>query len=173
MGSIVVMGVAGCGKSSLGAVLSQALALPLVEGDDHHPQANRDKMRQGVALTDGDRQGWLATLAAELAARPQGVVLTCSALKKAYRDRLRTGAPGLRFVFLDLDEPSARERVASRPAHLFPPALVANQFAVLERPDAEPGVLRLDAMQPPDALLAACRRWLAQGDADGAAGGHR
>lgn len=153
------MGVAGCGKSSLGRVLSHAMAWPLIEGDDFHSESNRAKMRSGIALTDTDRQSWLTALAAELAGQPH-VVLTCSALKRSYRDQLRAASPGLRFVFLDLSEAAARERVAQRSAHLFPPTLVASQFATLERPDNEAGVLRLDATQPTDELLKQALHWL-------------
>src|SRR3989344_5069599 len=92
---LVVMGVAGCGKSSLGAALAQAEGLPLIEGDDHHSPASREKMRQGIALTDEDLEGWLATLGQLLQAHPHGAVLTCSSLKKAYRDRLRRACLGL------------------------------------------------------------------------------
>jgi hypothetical protein len=99
---IVVMGVAGCGKSSLGAALAQAEGLPLVEGDDFHSAANRAKMSQGIALTDADRDGWLDILGEQLQAHPGGMVLTCSALKRRYRDRLRLARPGLRFVFLEI-----------------------------------------------------------------------
>ena len=98
MSSIVVMGVAGCGKSSLGAVLADTEALPLIEGDDFHSAANRRKMAEGTPLTDADRDGWLDTLAAELARHPAGAVLTCSALKRRYRDRLRSAVPGLGFA---------------------------------------------------------------------------
>ncbi len=83
------MGVAGCGKSSLGAALARAEGLPLVEGDDHHSAGSRAKMSQGIALTDADRDGWLDILGQQLQAHPQGLVLTCSALKRSYRDRLR------------------------------------------------------------------------------------
>lgn len=122
---LVVMGVAGCGKSSLGAALAQAESLPLIEGDDHHSPDSRKKMRQGIALTDADREGWLATLGQLLQAQPRGVVLTCSALKKAYRDRLRSACPGLRFVFLEIDRASAGQRVAARAGtHFFSTALV-------------------------------------------------
>lgn len=159
MSSLVVMGVAGCGKSSLGGAIAQALGWPLIEGDDFHPVANIAKMKSGIALTDADRRSWLAALTAELAMRPSAV-LTCSALKRSYRDQLRSAAPGLRFVFLDLPEAAARERVARRPAHLFPPALVASQFATLERPDGEAGVLRVDATLAPDVLLAQVLHWL-------------
>jgi gluconokinase len=162
MKSLVVMGVAGCGKSSLGSAIAAALGWVLIEGDDFHAASSKDKMRRGIALTDADRRGWLATLANQLAQHPAGAVLTCSALKRNYRDQLRAGAPGLRFVFLDLDEATARERVAARAAqHLFPPTLVASQFATLESPVGEPGVLRLDATLPPDTLLQQTLQWLA------------
>jgi gluconokinase len=87
--SVVVMGVAGCGKSSLGAALARAEGAPLIEGDEHHSRANLEKMQRGEPLSDADRAGWLEALAAELRARPVGAVLTCSALKRAYRERLR------------------------------------------------------------------------------------
>ena len=159
---LVVMGVAGCGKSSLGGALSLALGLPLIEGDDFHPPASKDKMRQGIALTDADRLGWLDTLAGELGALAQGGVLTCSALKRAYRERLRARLPGLRFAFLDIAEPLARERVAARAAqHLFPASLVSSQFATLEPPVGEPGVLALDASLPLARLQQQALHWLA------------
>lgn len=158
--SLVVMGVAGCGKSSLGQLCAEALGLALLEGDDFHSASNVAKMRSGTALSDDDRAAWLDVLAAQLQAHPQGVVLTCSALKQRYRDRLRTAAPGLRFVFLDLTQEQARERVASRPAHLFPVSLVASQFAALEDPRQEPGVLHLDATAPLDQLAASVARWV-------------
>ncbi|MGE0349886.1 gluconokinase [Hydrogenophaga sp.] len=160
--SLVVMGVAGCGKSSLGQRCAQALGLPLLEGDDFHSAGNVAKMRSGIPLSDHDRAAWLDTLAAQLQAHPQGVVLTCSALKRRYRDRLRVAAPGLRFVFLELTQDQARERVAARPAHLFPVSLVASQFAALEDPRDEPGVLPLNATEPLDQLATCVVRWAQQ-----------
>ena len=147
---VVVMGVAGCGKSEIGERIAQALQLPLIEGDAFHPQSNIEKMKSGVPLDDNDRAGWLDVLARELVARPKGAVLTCSALKRAYRDRLRAACPGLRFVHLSLPEAEAQRRVASRPGHFYPPALVASQFAALEDPAGEPGVVVVDATQPLD-----------------------
>lgn len=158
--SLVVMGVAGCGKSSLGQLCAQALGLPLLEGDDFHSASNVAKMRSGTPLSDEDRAAWLDALASELQAHPQGVVLTCSALKRRYRDRLRAATPGLRFVFLELTQEQARERVAARPAHLFPVSLVASQFATLEDPRDEPGVLPLDASQSLQDLGSAVVRWV-------------
>jgi gluconokinase len=164
--SLVVMGVAGCGKSSLGAALAERLDFKLIEGDDHHSQSNRDKMRQGIALTDADRAGWLATLGALLARQPGGSVLTCSALRKSYRDQLRAASQGLRFVFLDIKPEQARERVAARSEHFFNLDLVDSQFVTLEDPSTEPGVLRLDASLPLLSLAEAATRWLAASTAD-------
>ena len=159
---LVVMGVAGCGKSSLGAALAQAEGLPLIEGDDHHSPASREKMRQGIALTDEDREGWLATLGQLLQAQPHGVVLTCSALKKVYRDRLRSACPGLRFVFLEIDRASAGQRVAARAGtHFFSTVLVDSQFATLESPVGEAGVLRLDALLDLSTLQQQASAWIA------------
>ena len=155
------MGVAGCGKSSLGSALAQAEGLPLIEGDDHHSPTSREKMRQGIALTDADREGWLTTLGQLLQAQPQGAVLTCSALKKVYRDRLRNACPGLRFVFLEIDRASAGQRVAARAGtHFFSSALVDSQFATLENPTGEVGVLRVDALKPLATLQAEVCQWL-------------
>ncbi len=167
---LVIMGVAGCGKSSLGQQCAAALGLPLLEGDDFHPRANVDKMRAGIALSDEDRAAWLDTLAGELALRPQGVVLTCSSLKRRYRDRLRAAAPGLRFVFLRLTREQSRERVAQRPGHVFPVSLVDSQFEALQDPSGEAGVFALDAMRPLDELVHEVVQWLratpaAQGEA--------
>ncbi|KQP38998.1 gluconokinase [Pseudorhodoferax sp. Leaf274] len=143
------MGVSGCGKSSLGAALAQALGGQLIEGDDHHPPTNRLKMQQGIALTDDDRWPWLDVLGALLRDVAGGpAVLTCSALKRRYRDRLRALAPGLQFVFVDITEAEALARVAARQGHFFPARLVADQFAALEPPLGEPGVVRVDATLP-------------------------
>jgi gluconokinase len=161
MSTIVVMGVAGCGKSSLGAAVAEALALPLIEGDDFHSTANRSKMAEGTALTDADRDGWLDALAAELQRHPDGAVLTCSALKRRYRERLRAASPGLRFVFMAITPAEAESRVAARAArHFFNQALVASQFDALEPPLAEAGVLALDATRPLAALRDEVVRWL-------------
>ncbi|WP_394790042.1 gluconokinase [Rhodoferax sp.] len=155
------MGVAGCGKSSLAKALAQAEGCVLVEGDDFHSPASRAKMSNGIALTDEDRAGWLAVLGTEIQQHPLGLVLTCSALKKAYRDRLRASAPGLLFAFLEIDKHEAQFRVIARSAsHFFSAALVDNQFATLESPVGEPGVIRLDATAPLPALQEQVSRWL-------------
>lgn len=162
--ALVVMGVAGCGKSSLGAALAQSEGAHLIEGDEHHSAGNREKMQRGIPLTDADRAGWLDTLADQLRARPSNVVLTCSALKRAYRDRLRAAAPGLRFVFMEIDVDSARARIEARQdSHFFSPTLVGSQFAALESPVGEAGVLRVDALAPLPQLQAEVSAWLREG----------
>jgi gluconokinase len=161
MKSIVVMGVAGCGKSSLAQALAAVERLPLIEGDDHHSAQNKQRMSQGIALTDADRQGWLAALGDLLRQHPDGVLLTCSALKRAYRDQLRAASPGLRFVFLDISRAAALQRVASRAAsHFFSSSLVDSQFATLEPPEDEAGVLRVDAALPIARLQQQVHQWL-------------
>jgi gluconokinase len=154
---VVIMGVAGCGKSEIGGRIAQALGLPLVEGDDFHPPANIAKMRQAMPLNDADRAGWLAQLGRELASRPAGAVLTCSALKRAYRDVLRAAQPGLRFVHLAITQEQSLARVAARGGHFYPPSLVASQFEALEDPSGEPGVVTVDASAPlEDVVRRAC-----------------
>lgn len=157
---VVVMGVAGCGKSLAGACLAQRLGLPLVEGDDFHPDANIEKMRQGVPLQDADRAQWLERLADALRQQPAGAILTCSALKRAYRDILRAAVPDLRFVHLALTPHQALERVASRTDHFYPPSLVASQFEALEDPAGEPGVHIADGTAHLDRIVDTAVHWL-------------
>ena len=159
--SVVIMGVAGCGKSSLGRAVAETMQLPLVEGDDFHSPESRQKMSQGVALTDDDRAGWLDRLSDQLRQHAGGMVLTCSALKKVYRDRLRQAAPGLRFAFLQISPADAQARVGARgEAHFFSTKLVDSQFATLQVPTGEPGVLTLDATAPLQQLQAEVTAWL-------------
>ena len=157
------MGVSGCGKSSVGAACAEALGWTLHEGDAYHAPESVAKMRAGTPHTDDDRAGWLDRLADLLASPPEGAgrVLTCSALRKRYRDRLRQAVPRLGFVFLALDYDAALARVQARPGHFFSPTLVSNQFATLESPVGEPGVLVLDATQPMADLVAAVVAWAA------------
>jgi len=134
--AVVVMGVSGCGKSSLAMAIAQDLGGTMLEGDAFHPAANQAKMAQGTPLTDQDRAGWLVALGEELARNNAvSVVLSCSALKKSYRDTLRRYKPNLRFVYLDISPATALARVSSRAVaegHFFPATLVDNQFATLE-----------------------------------------
>ena len=152
---VVVMGVSGCGKSEVGQRIAAQLHLPLIEGDEFHPPANIEKMRQGLPLDDEDRAGWLALLRDELARRPEGAVLTCSALKRSYRDILRQADPHLLFVHLKLSQVESLKRVAGRPGHFYPPSLVASQFDALEDPSGERGVITLDATAPIDEVVRA------------------
>lgn len=157
---VVVMGVSGCGKSAVGERLARELGLPLVEGDSFHPPANIEKMRRGEPLDDADRAGWLRVLGEQLRGHAQGAVMTCSALKRAYREQLRTAAPGLAFVHLRLTPQQALARVASRKDHFYPPSLVDSQFAALEDPSGEPGVVGIDAVLPLDEVVAQAVREL-------------
>jgi gluconokinase len=157
---VVVMGVAGCGKSVVATELAQRLALPLIEGDDFHPPDNIAKMRQGMPLADEDRAGWLAQLAQQLRSYPGGAILTCSALKRSYRERLREATPALHFLHLSLTPHQALERVAARTDHFYPPSLVASQFETLEDPRSEPRVRALDATQHVDRLVDDAAAWL-------------
>ncbi len=157
------MGVAGCGKSAVSERLARALRLPLIEGDSFHPPANIDKMRRGLPLQDEDRAGWLQALGEQLRSHPAGAVLTCSALKRAYRDRLRQAAPGLAFVHLRLTPTQALARVAARKDHFYPPSLVESQFAALEDPAGESGVVGVDASQALDTVVAEAVRRLHEG----------
>jgi gluconokinase len=140
---IIVMGVAGAGKSTFAAVCSDRNGAAFIEGDDLHSEAARAKMAAGIALTDQDRWPWLDRVAAAAnAARDiRPVVATCSALRRAYRDRLRAsiGAP-LRFVFLDIPEAELARRLSHRGGHYFGPEMLASQLATLEPPVGEADV---------------------------------
>jgi gluconokinase len=122
-------------------------------------------MRDGIALTDEHRAEWLDRLGTQLRLHAGGAVLTCSALKASYRDRLRAAAPGLRFAWLDLDRAAAQVRVAQRLGHFFPAGLVATQFDALEPPLDEAGVLRADALQPPEAIADHVASWFVDAEA--------
>ena len=157
---VVVMGVAGCGKSAVGQLIAAQLGLPLIEGDDFHPASNVSKMQRGVALTDDDRADWLTTLALELARPGNGAVLTCSALKAGYRDRLRAATTPLYFVYLQISQAESLRRVAQRAEHFYPPSLVASQFTALQDPSGELGVLTLDGAVSPSHLAQRAAQWL-------------
>ena len=169
--ALVVMGVSGCGKSSVGAALAAQLGWVWVEGDDFHSEANRRKMSKGMGLTDEDRADWLVALGEEIGHRltqsATGVVLGCSALKRSYRDRLRAAVPGLRFVFLDITPEEATRRVAQRAGHFFQAGLVASQFTALEDPRSEAGVLTVPADLDGPSQRALIQTWLGEAVAPG------
>jgi gluconokinase len=152
---IVVMGVSGCGKSTVGAALALRLGTEFVEGDAFHPPENVARMAAGTPLTDADRAGWLRTLAAHIAlAAPRGVVVSCSALKRSYRDVLRTGSAALRFVWLDLPRAELEARMAKRTGHYMPASLLESQLATLEAPSADEAAIRIDGTQATDTIVA-------------------
>ena len=153
MNSLVVMGVAGCGKSSLGQAVAQAIGRPLIEGDDFHSESNRAKMRAAVPLTDADRDGWLDALTRELARHSQGVVLTCSALKRRYRDILRAGGGEVRFVHLHGERALITRRMDARTGHFMPAALLDSQLRDLEPLEPDEAGVTLDVRDPPDKLV--------------------
>jgi gluconokinase len=163
---VLVMGVAGCGKSTVAGMLATELGAALIEGDEHHPPASQEKMRNGIALLDSDREPWLDRLGELLAGAPGNAVLACSALKRSYRDRLRAAEPALRIVYLEISLAEAHCRVAARKGHFFPPGLVVSQFASLEAPTAEAGVLRLPAHQPLAAQASTIMDWLGRNITD-------
>ena len=153
---VVVMGVAGCGKSFVGAALAQATGARFIEGDRLHPEENIALMAAGIPLTDENREGWLDAVGRDIAANLASgdrVVATCSALKRSYRDRLRAIVPSLVFVHLVLTPEVARVRVAARTAHFMPTSLVDSQFADLEPPSPDEAALALEAVRPLDELV--------------------
>ena len=161
---LVVMGVSGCGKSTVGARLAEALGLEFVEGDAFHAPSNVAKMASGLPLTDADRADWLLLLADKLAnavLEHRGVVLACSALKRAYRERLRTGAPQLRLVHLTGARDKLLQRTSQRSGHYMPASLLESQLATLEPPEADENALAFDIGQQPDAIVIAVRAALA------------
>lgn len=146
--AIVVMGVSGSGKTLVGKAVAQALDLAFIEGDHLHPKANVEKMSKGIPLTDGDRFPWLDKIGEQIAASfeaGEGVIVSCSALRKIYRDRLRAFANGhLMFMFLRGSEEVLAPRMAARTGHFMPPSLLKSQLATLEEPSEEEGVITID-----------------------------
>jgi carbohydrate kinase (thermoresistant glucokinase family) len=149
---VVVMGVSGSGKTTVGAALADALGLPFVDGDALHPAANVAKMAAGIPLDDADRAPWLDAVGAVLAAGP--VVVACSALRRVYRDRLRAAAPGLLLVFLDGSREVLAARMAARPGHFMPASLLDSQLATLERPDLDEHPVTVDIAAPVPEIVA-------------------
>ena len=162
---VILMGVAGSGKTTVGRRLADELGWPFCEGDDLHPAANVAKMARGEPLTDEDRRPWLEALRARIAATldaGSNLVVACSALKAAYRRTLAVAGAGparVRFVYLALDPAVAAERVARRQGHFMKASMVGSQFAALETPAPEEA-LTVDAAAPLDALVARIRAGL-------------
>ena len=149
---VVVMGVSGSGKTTVGAALADALGLRFVDGDALHPAANVAKMAAGIPLDDADRAPWLDAVGAVLAAG--SVVVACSALKRTYRDRLRAAAPDLELVFLDGSRELLASRMAARPGHFMPASLLDSQLATLEPPTADEHPVTVDVAVPVSEIVA-------------------
>jgi len=128
---MVVMGVSGCGKSSVGEEIARLTSAQFVDGDDLHPEANKAKMGAGIPLDDNDRWPWLDRVG-EVLAGPKGAIVACSALKRVYRDRIRAAAPGTVFVHLDGSRELLWERISARKNHFMPVSLLDSQLAILE-----------------------------------------
>ena len=156
-GLYVIMGVCGAGKSLIGARLARELGVEFVEGDVLHPAENVKRMAAGIPLTDEDRHEWLLAIANRLReARRAGVglVVSCSALKRRYRDLLRSaGDPDVRFVYLAGSRAVIEERLAKRTGHFMPPALLASQLATLEEPLPEEQAWTCDIRETPDGIV--------------------
>lgn len=154
---LVVMGVSGCGKTSVGRQVAQILGLEFIEGDELHPPRNVALMAAGTPLTDDDRADWLATIARRLGGAHvagRGLVVSCSALKRRYRDVLRAPCPGLRFVHLHGNAALLHQRLSARTGHYMPPSLLDSQLATLEPPGADEGAISVDIAPPSDQVAA-------------------
>lgn len=160
----VVMGVSGCGKSDVGRRLASHLGATYVEGDDDHPAANLAKMAAGHPLNDADRQGWLLVLQERILdaqERGEALVLSCSALKRRYRDLLRAADPALIFVHLDGDAALISARLQARGHHFMPPTLLDSQLRDLEPLADDENGMRLDIRRTPGQLISDVMQWMA------------
>jgi gluconokinase len=155
--TVIVMGVSGSGKSTIAAGIAKLLSLDWVDGDELHLPSSVAKMKAGIALADEDRWPWLDRIASELAARerfPAGLIVACSALKRSYRDRLRRGAPGVRFLFRHGPPALIASRLAARTGHFMPSTLLESQLRTLELPTPdEHDVVQLDIARPATSVI--------------------
>lgn len=161
--AVVVMGVSGCGKTSVGRALAGLLGWTFLEGDEFHPPENIAKMGAGIPLGDEDRWPWLDTIADRIAterAKGQPVVVSCSALKRRYRDRLRAGAPRVLFLHLAGDRDLILGRMSQRTGHYMPPTLLDSQFAALEPLQADELAVICDVGLDPEEIAARVARTL-------------
>jgi len=160
---VVVMGVSGCGKSTVGGLLAQQLCAEFLEGDSLHPARNVERMAAGVALTDDDRRDWLLAVANHLQsarAAHQPLVVSCSALKRSYRDLLRNASNDLAFVHLHGDPVLLAQRMNARVGHYMPASLLASQLGTLEAPGNDEHAITFDAALPPEQIAARAAAWL-------------
>jgi gluconokinase len=155
---IILMGVSGSGKTVIGQLLARDLGWPFYDGDDFHPQANIDKMRQGIPLTDTDRDSWLMSLRnliQECICKGESAILACSALKQSYRDRLQGGDKGVHVIYLKGDYDLIRKRLQERKNHYMKANLLTSQFNTLEEPQ---GALTIDIAQEPRVIVDLIKR---------------
>jgi gluconokinase len=158
---VLVMGVSGVGKSTIGTLLAATLGVPFADADAFHPPANVAKMSAGTPLTDADRWPWLDAIGAWLDARgAAGGVVTCSALKRGYRDRLLAGRPAVRLLYLHGDPALVMARQAARENHFMPASLMASQYATLEAPGADEAAIALEVDDHPAAIVQAALKHL-------------
>lgn len=156
------MGVASCGKTSVAEALAAKLGAAFIEGDKLHPKANVEKMSAGIPLNDDDRRPWLTLVGTSLQGR-EGCIVSCSALKRAYREKItaKAGRP-VAFVFLDGARDVLEKRMAARQNHFMPPSLLASQLATLERPGSDELAKAFDIARPVDEIVANASAWLLQ-----------
>lgn len=150
----IIMGVSGCGKSHIGSRLANALGVEFIEGDTYHSDVNVARMSAGTPLTDEDRRDWLLLLRDMLARREGGAVLSCSSLKRSYRDLLRSAGGDVRFVHLAGERSLLAERVSNRPGHYMPPSLLESQLQTLEPLQPDEAGITLDIRDTPTQLVA-------------------
>ena len=153
---LIVMGVSGCGKSTVGGLLGARTGIPFIEGDTLHPARNVALMAAGTPLTDKDRAGWLDDIASRFGAleADAGLIISCSALKRIYRERLRAACPDLRFIHLHGDKALLEQRLQYRTGHYMPPSLLTSQLQTLETPSSDEPAITLDIAMPTDQLVA-------------------
>ena len=166
---VIVGGVAGSGKTTVGAMLAGRLNWPFADADDFHPAANVTKMHAGVALTDQDRWPWLRAIAAWMDARiaaDGSAVVTCSALKRAYRDLLLDGRPSAWVVFLSVDRTRLADRLAIRGGHFFPRELLDSQLAAVELPQPDERAVVIEEREGPAAAVDQIISWFRRTDLD-------
>ena len=161
---VVLMGVSGCGKSTVGRLLATMIGAGFLEGDDLHPPLNVERMAAAIPLTDDDRRDWLLALARRLAnARTErrSLVVSCSALKRSYRDMLRGASEDVAFVHLHADPALLDARLSARADHFMPASLLASQLQTLEAPGPDEHAVAFDAALPPDWIAQQAAEWLA------------
>jgi gluconokinase len=159
-GAAVVMGVAGCGKTSVGQALAQVLDATFIEGDSLHPKENIDKMSAGIPLDDDDRWPWLALVGVQLQGQDARIV-SCSALKRAYRQHISAHAKRpVSFVFLEGNHEQLEQHIAARKGHFMPPSLLSSQLAALERPAKDEHAQAFNIAGTVDEIVAAASTWL-------------